>query len=253
MKAAVVIFVVAVITGCSAHVLPMTDTIQSQWEKSVEEFWKYISDLTGKSDDYLTTFKTSQFSTELDRIITDTFTQLSQITQSGESTVGQVSEELQLLSTKLHKDMVDAKDRSTVYLNELKTLMKQDSDDVRTRMTTYSNKLKKRLNKDAQEIRNSLSIYMDEVNARASPHVDTAKQHVHQAGDTTTEKLEELTAMVQSEVKNLGQQLETDAKELKTKLEASAQELLDTFDTMAKQVASQFREQIDNIMEKVNA
>lgn len=66
---------------------------------------------------------------------------------------GQISEDLQLLANRLQKDMTDAKERSTEYLNELKSMVDQNSDDVRSRITTYSNKLRKRLNKDTEEIR----------------------------------------------------------------------------------------------------
>lgn len=65
---------------------------------------------------------------------------------------GTLVEDLQLLTTKLQKDMVDAKERSTEYLGELKTMVEQNSDDVRSRISTYTNKLKKRLNKDTEEI-----------------------------------------------------------------------------------------------------
>lgn len=70
-----------------------------------------------------------------------------------ETSTGQLSQDLQLLANKLQKDMLDAKERSTEYLGELKTMMEQNSDDVRNRINTYSHKLKKRLNKDTEEIR----------------------------------------------------------------------------------------------------
>lgn len=73
-----------------------------------------------------------------------------------ETSSGQLSQDMQLLFTKLQKDMTDAKERSTEYLGELKALMEQNSDDVRSRMSTYTNKLKKRLNKDAEEIHKSV-------------------------------------------------------------------------------------------------
>lgn len=70
-----------------------------------------------------------------------------------ESSTGQLSEDLQLLANKLQKDMLDAKERSTVYLSELKSMVEQNTGDVRTRISTYTNKLRKRLNKDTEEIR----------------------------------------------------------------------------------------------------
>lgn len=70
-----------------------------------------------------------------------------------DASTGQLSQDLQLLANRLQKDMVDAKERSTEYLGELKTMVEQNSDDVHGRITTYTNKLKKRLNKDTEEIR----------------------------------------------------------------------------------------------------
>lgn len=66
---------------------------------------------------------------------------------------GQLTQDMQLLAHRLHKDMMDAKDRGTDYLGELKTMMEQNGDDVRSRINTYTRKLKKRLNTDTEEIR----------------------------------------------------------------------------------------------------
>lgn len=77
----------------------------------------------------------------------------TKISPYAEMSTGQLTQDLQLLANKLQKDMVDAKERSTQYLGELKTMVEQNTDDVRGRVTTYSNKLKKRLNKDTEEIR----------------------------------------------------------------------------------------------------
>lgn len=70
-----------------------------------------------------------------------------------ETSAGLMSQDLQLLINRLQRDMLDAKERSTDYLGELKTMMEQNSDDVRSRISTYTNKLRKRLNKDTEEIR----------------------------------------------------------------------------------------------------
>lgn len=70
-----------------------------------------------------------------------------------ETSTGQLTQDLQLLANKLQKDMLDAKERSTEYLSELKTMMEQNGEDVRGRISTYTHKLKKRLNKDTEEIR----------------------------------------------------------------------------------------------------
>ena len=77
----------------------------------------------------------------------------AKLTPYTQSSTGQLSEDLQLLANRLQKDMVDAKERSTVYLGELQTMVEQNSEDVQNRAKTYSNKLRKRLNKDTEEIR----------------------------------------------------------------------------------------------------
>lgn len=77
----------------------------------------------------------------------------AKLTPYTQGSTGQLSQDLQLLANRLQKDMMDAKERSTEYLGELKTMMEQNSDDVRSRINTYSHKLKKRLNKDTEEIR----------------------------------------------------------------------------------------------------
>lgn len=105
----------------------------------------------------LTTLISSASST----LITDTMAELgkyrddiqTKLVPYTETSTGQLSQDLQLLVNKLQKDMLDAKERSTEYLGELKTMMELNSDDVHGRITAYTNKLKKRLNKDAEEIR----------------------------------------------------------------------------------------------------
>lgn len=77
----------------------------------------------------------------------------TKITPYTETSTAQLTQDMQLLANKLQKDMVDAKERSTEYLGELKTMMEQNTDDVRNRISTYTHKLKKRLNKDTEEIR----------------------------------------------------------------------------------------------------
>lgn len=105
----------------------------------------------------LTTLVSSGFST----LITDTMAELtkykgdieSKMLPLTETSNLQMTQDLQLLVNRLHKDMLDAKERSTQYLGELQTMMDQNSEDVRSRIGAYTNKLKKRLNKDTEEIR----------------------------------------------------------------------------------------------------
>lgn len=70
-----------------------------------------------------------------------------------DASTGQVSHDLQLLFSRLQHDMLDAKERSTEYLSELKAMVEQNTEDLNSRINTYANKLKKRVNKDTAEIR----------------------------------------------------------------------------------------------------
>lgn len=71
--------------------------------------------------------------------------------------------------------------------------------------------------------------YMGELQARATQNLGTMKEHVEpyvqQAGDTTSEKLSDLSSLLRRQAEGLGQQLESQAEGIKTQLEASAQEL----------------------------
>lgn len=86
---------------------------------------------------------------ELTKYREDIQTKLAPFTDSSS---GLLTQDMQLLFNRLQKDMTEAKDRSTEYLQELKSLMEQNSDDARQRMSTYTGKLRKRLDKDTKEI-----------------------------------------------------------------------------------------------------
>lgn len=94
-------------------------------------------------------------------LITETMAELAKYREDihtkiipySETSTSQLTQDLQLLANKLEKDMLDAKDRSTEYLGELKAMVEQNSDDVRNRVSAYTNKLRKRLIKDTEEIR----------------------------------------------------------------------------------------------------
>lgn len=68
-------------------------------------------------------------------------------------TSDQLKQDLDLLTNKLQTDMLNAKERSTQYLQELKTMLKQNADDVKNRVNNYIRKLKKRLGTDTDLIR----------------------------------------------------------------------------------------------------
>ncbi|XP_054477434.1 apolipoprotein Eb [Anoplopoma fimbria] len=270
MKAVALILALAVITGCNARVVRQADATLVRWEDTVDRFWQYVSDLNQKADGVVQDLKASQLTRELDTLITDSMAELEAYTAEiqtklapyTDSSTGLLSEDLQLLATKLQKDMLDAKDRSTEYLGELKTMVEQNADDVRGRINTYSHKLKKRLNKDTEEIRNTVSTYMGEVQSRTSQNFDTMKEnvepYVQQASDTAAKKLSDISTILKTQAEGLGQQLESQAEGIKTQLESVAQDLrtslegrIDELTEMISPYATQIREQIDNIMEKV--
>ncbi|XP_044216261.1 apolipoprotein Eb [Thunnus albacares] len=267
MKAVALILALAVITGCNARAVRQADATPNRWEESVDRFWQYVSELNQQADGVVETLKTSQLTRELDTLITDTMAELTAYkdeiqTKVTEASTGQLSEDLQLLANKLQKDMLDAKERSTEYLGELKTMMEQNTDDVRSRISTYTHKLKKRLNKDTEEIRNTVATYLGELQSRTSQNLDAVKErvepYVNQASDTATKKLSDISVMLKSQAEGLGQQLETQAEGLKTQLEATAQDLrtslegkIDELTELFSPYATQIREQVESIIDKV--
>ncbi|KAK2910014.1 hypothetical protein Q8A73_007729 [Channa argus] len=270
MKPVALILALAVITGCNGRAVRQADATTNRWEDTVDRFWQYVSELNEKADGVMQELKTSQITRELDTLITDTMSELAvyrdeiqtKLTPYTDPSTGQLSQDLQLLADKLQKDMLDAKERSTEYLGELKTMMEQNSDDVRNRINAYTNKLKKRLNKDTEEIHNTVATYLGELQSRTAQNLDAVKDHVHpyvhQASDTATKKLTDVSSMLQSQVESLGQQLETQAEGLKTQLEATAQDLrtslegkIDELTELFSPYATKIREQFENIVDKV--
>lgn len=271
MQAVALVLALAVITGCNARAVRQADATPVQWEDSVQRFWQYISDLNQKADGVVQDLKASQLRRELDTLISDTMAELNmykddiqaKLAPLAETSTGQVTEDLQLLFNKLQRDMVDAKERSTEYLGELKTMMEQNGDDVRGRVSAYTNKLRKRLNKDTEEIRNTVSTYLGELQSRTTQKLDAAREqvvpYVQQAGDTATKKLTDLSSMLRSQAEGLGQQLETQAEGIRTQLEATAEELrvslggkIDELTVLLSPLATQIREKFDSFVETVN-
>ncbi|KAM3872723.1 apolipoprotein Eb [Diretmus argenteus] len=271
MKSVALFLALAVITGCNARAVRQADaTQQNPWEVTVDRFWEYISDLNKKADGVVENIKASQLTRELDTLITDTMADLTvyrddiqtKLGPYAEGTVTQLSQDLQLLANKLQTDMMDAKDRSTQYLGELKTMMDQNADDVHNRVSTYTRKLKKRLNKDTEEIRNTVATYLGELQSRTSHSLDTVKEHVEpyvsQAHDTAAEKLSSISTLLKGHAEGLSHQLETQAEGLKGQLENTAQELrstlthrIDELSDLISPYAIKIREQIQNVMDKV--
>ncbi|KAI3361196.1 hypothetical protein L3Q82_013396 [Scortum barcoo] len=270
MKAVAVILALAVITGCNARAVRQADATPNRWEDTVDRFWQYISELNQKADGVVQDLKASQLSRELDTLITDTMAELAtyrddmqaKLSPYTESSTSQMTQDLQLLVNKLQKDMLDAKERSTEYLGELKAMVEQNSNDVHNRISSYTHKLRKRLDKDTEEIRNTVATYLGEIQSRTSQNLETVREHVEpyvqQAGDTATKKLGDISSMLRSQAEGLGHQLETQADGLRTQLESTAQDLrtslegkIDELTELLSPYAAQFREQVQNIMDKV--
>ncbi len=108
----------------------------------------------------------------------------------------------------------------------------------------------------------TVATYLGELQSRTSQNLDTVKEHVEpyvqQASDTATKKLSDISSVLKTQAQGLGQQLESQADGLKTQLEATAQELraslggkIDELTELLSPYATQIREQVENIMDKV--
>ncbi|KAM4568184.1 apolipoprotein Eb [Fundulus diaphanus] len=259
MKAVALILALAVITGCNGRAVPQVDTSTTRLENSVGRFVQYITDLNQQADGVLDNLKIPQLSRELETLITDTMGELatyrdeiqSKLAPYTSTPTGQISEDLQLLANKLQKDMTDAKERSTVYLNELKGMVEQNTDDVRGRITAYTTKLRKRLNKDTEEIRDTVATYMGEIQSRTNQNVEAMREnvepYVQQASDSAAQKLKDISTMLESQAETIKTQLESSMKELSTSMDSKLEELTDLISPYATQV----REHLENVMQKV--
>jgi len=270
MQAVALILALAVFSGCNASPVQQAEVVPQKLEVTVDRFWQYVSELTDQAVGISDTVKTSQIAREIDTLISDTMAELAvykeeidtKIAPYAETSAAQLTEDFQLLANRLQKDMVDAKERSTEYLGEIKSMMEQNTDDVRNRLNSYTHKLKKRLNKDTEEIRNTVATYLGELQSRTVQNLDAVKEHVepyvNQASDTATKKLGDLSVMLKTQAEGLSKQLETQADEMKTKLETTAQDLrtslegkIDELTELFAPYATQIREQVEKIMVKV--
>ncbi|XP_061919928.1 apolipoprotein Eb [Entelurus aequoreus] len=272
MKAVALVLALAVITGCSARVVRQADATPKSWEEGVERFWQHIAQLNQKADGVMQTIKTSQLNRELDTLITDTMAELTaykdniqaKLSPFATASTGQLTTDLQLLGNRLQKDMLDAKERSTEYLGELRSMVEQNTGDVHNRIGAYTNKLKKRLSKDTEDIQNIVATYLGEIQSRTSQNLDNVRQglepYVQQASDTTNQKLSDISTLLQSQATGLGRQLESQAEGLRTQLEATAEELrtslegkIDELTEIFAPLATQIRDKFDTVIEKVTA
>ncbi|KAM9310758.1 apolipoprotein Eb [Pholidichthys leucotaenia] len=266
MKAVALILALAVMTGCNARAVRQADASPHSWEETVNRFWQSIDGLNTRTGEMVQGLKVSELNSNLNTLITKTQTELDtytadiqrRVSSYTQASTGQLFEDLNLLTSRLMKDMVDAKERSTEYLGELKVTVEQNADDVHNRINSYTNKLRKRLSKDTQEIHKTVATYIGEVQSRATQNLETMKDHVEQTGDTTSKKLIEISSMLHTQAEGLGKQLESQAEVIKTQLEETAQELrtslegkIDELTQMLTPYATKVREELEKVVEKI--
>lgn len=107
-----------------------------------------------------------------------------------------------------------------------------------------------------------MATYLGELHSRTTQNLDAVREkvepYVHQASDTATKKLTDLSSILKSQAEGLGQQLETQAETLKTQMEATAKDLrtslegkIDELTEMFSPYATKIREQLETIIENV--
>lgn len=70
-----------------------------------------------------------------------------------ETSPTQMAQDMQLLVDRLGRDLQEGKERSLVYIEEMRSMVNQNTGNIQNRMEGYLRKLKKRLNTDTEEIR----------------------------------------------------------------------------------------------------
>lgn len=118
------------------------------------------------------------------------------------------------------------------------------------------------LNGSCVSTNRTVATYVGELQSRTSQNLGAIKErvepYVHQASDTATKKLSDVSSALKAQAQGLGQQLETQAEGLKTQLEATAEELRTSLEGKITELselfspyATKIREQFENIMDKV--
>lgn len=108
----------------------------------------------------------------------------------------------------------------------------------------------------------TVATYMSELQSRASQNLDAAREQVEPylrgTMQTTDERMKQVSTALRTQAEGLGQQLESQAEVLRTQLEATGQEMRTFFEGMMDRlneelpsIASQVREKLEDIVEKV--
>ncbi|KAK6323514.1 hypothetical protein J4Q44_G00058530 [Coregonus suidteri] len=268
MKAVAVILALAVLSGCHAWVLPMQDEPQTPWEKTIDQFKDYITDLNSKADEKVKNIRASQLSRELDTLITDTMSELNMYSDDMKTKLGplakdaaeRLGKDMQLLLNKLQAHMTEAKDRTTVYTQELQTMLEQNANDVRNRVNTYSRKLNKRLSKDTQEISSKVTTYFEELQSRTTSRVESVRDRFQpyyvQIRERAVDKMTTLSKLLTTQAEKVKDKLESRAEEVREQLEKTTENLRTTLEGKMEELRTWFnpyglkiRDQAKAIME----
>lgn len=108
----------------------------------------------------------------------------------------------------------------------------------------------------------TVATYIGELQSRTSQNFEAAREqvepYVQQASETANQKLSDISTLLRSQAEGLGQQLETQAEGIKTQLGATAQELrtslegkIDELTELLTPYATQIREKVEGIVDKV--
>ncbi|XP_059195473.1 apolipoprotein Eb-like [Centropristis striata] len=266
MKTVALFLALAVITGCNARAVSKANATPNDWEKTVDQFCLYVSDVNQKAGGVVQDLKVSQLSKELDTLITDSMAELATYRDDSQTKIvpftktshSQMSQYPQALSTKLQKDMLDTKGHAVKYLHELKTLMDQNRNDVRRQINTYANKLKYHLNRETDEIRHTVATYLGELQYRTSHNLHYPKPYVKQVSDTANKQMSDITTLLHTQAQGLGQHLQNQAQGIRTHVGAVAESLHTNLEGKMHDLtgvrddspyATNVREQIKNVMQ----
>ncbi|KAI4818198.1 hypothetical protein KUCAC02_011552 [Chaenocephalus aceratus] len=225
MRVFAVFLGLAVLSGCYARSVPQ-DEMKNSWEVTVEKFNDYLTDLNSKADSMVKGIKSSQINRELDSLIYDSMSELTQYredlkTKLGPYTLeaaGTLGRDLQRTFGKLDWHLLEAREQMKKYRLELTTMMEQNTDDVMVRVSAYSRKLKKRLNKDTESIK-STSNNMEGMKERFDPFFaqvrDNVQAKIRTLGDLFHDTTEDMKDCIETTAEDLRSTLQDKFEELK--------------------------------------
>ncbi|XP_033950927.1 apolipoprotein Ea [Pseudochaenichthys georgianus] len=240
MRVFAVFLGLAVLSGCYARSVPQ-DEMKNSWEVTVEKFNDYLTDLNSKADSMVKGIKSSQINRELDSLIYDSMSELTQYredlkTKLGPFTLeaaGSLGRDLQRTFGKLDWHLLEAREQMKKYRLELTTMMEQNTDDVRVRVSAYSRKLKKRLNKDTQSIKRTVEELFGNLHSSTSNNMEGMKERFDpffaQVRDNVQAKISTLGDLFHDTTEDMKDCIETTAEDLRSTLQDKFEELKNWF------------------------